>query len=60
MELNISPKFTVDDIHKVREYNYEATKNMSLDERNQYYKRGANKVLDLMARLRDKKELKAR
>ena len=57
MELNISPKFTVDDIHKVREYNYAETKNMSLDERNQYYSRGACKVLDLMEKLKIEKEL---
>lgn len=36
--LNISPDFTIDDIHKIREYNYNATKNMSKDERNDYYK----------------------
>lgn len=39
MELNISPDFTVEDIHKIREYNYEMTKNMTKDERDQYYKK---------------------
>ena len=60
MELNISPKFSVEDIHKIREYNYETTKNMSLDERNQYYKKGANKVLEKMAKLKKEKELIAK
>lgn len=41
LELNISPNFTVDDIHKVREYNYEMTKNMTPEERRRYYKAGA-------------------
>lgn len=27
--LVISPDFTIDDIHKIREYNYEITKNMT-------------------------------
>lgn len=43
-ELDISSDFTVDDIHKVREYNYEMTKNMSTEERRNYYKIGADIV----------------
>jgi len=36
MELKIIPDLSVEDIHKVREYNYETTKAMSsMDERNQ-------------------------
>ena len=34
---NISPNFTIDDIHKVPEYNYEMTKNMTSEERTSYY-----------------------
>ena len=34
----VSDNFTVDDIHKVREYNYEITKNMTIDEIRNYYK----------------------
>jgi len=37
--------FIVDDIHKVREYNYEHTKNMSEKERNDYYKKQAEDFL---------------
>lgn len=39
--LKINSNFTVDDIHKVREKNYEITKNMTEQERRDYYnKRG--------------------
>ena len=31
--MEISEKFTIEDIHKIREYNYERRKNLSLDER---------------------------
>lgn len=33
----LSPDFTIDDIHKLREYNYEMTKDMELQERMDYY-----------------------
>lgn len=33
----ISPDFTIDDIHKIREKNYEHTKHMSMDEKLAYY-----------------------
>ena len=37
----ISPSFTIEDIHKVRENNYNITKNMTPQERRDYYnKRG--------------------
>ena len=39
--LEITKNFTVDDIHKVREYNYELTKNMSESERAAYYQNEA-------------------
>ena len=35
--LIISPDFTIDDIHKIREENYERTKNMSMEEKIVYY-----------------------
>lgn len=39
--LKISPSFTVEDIHKVREKNYNITKDMTEQERRDYYnKRG--------------------
>ena len=36
-KLIISPDFTVDDIHKIREENYERTKNMTMEEKIEYY-----------------------
>jgi hypothetical protein len=38
----ISDNFTIEDIHKIREYNHEVTKNMSFEERRKYYANGAN------------------
>ena len=37
----ISPDFTVEDIHKIREYNYEMTKSMTFEERRAYIRRGS-------------------
>ena len=33
----ISPNFTIEDIHKLREYNYHRTKDMTPAERRNYY-----------------------
>ena len=33
----LSPDFTIDDIHKLREYNYYVTKDMTPQERMDYY-----------------------
>ena len=33
----LSPNFTIEDIHKLREYNYERTKDMTSAERRNYY-----------------------
>ncbi len=33
----LSPNFTLEDIHRLREYNYEMTKNMTDQERMDYY-----------------------
>jgi len=38
-ELAISPDFTLEDIRKIRDYNYEMTKAMTSDERSAYYKK---------------------
>jgi ethanolamine ammonia-lyase large subunit len=34
--------FTVEDIHKMREYNYEVTKNFTVEELRNYYKKSAD------------------
>lgn len=33
----LSPNFTIEDIHKLREYNYYLTKDMTPQERRNYY-----------------------
>ena len=33
----LSPDFTIEDIHKLREYNYHQTKNLNPQERMDYY-----------------------
>ena len=33
----LSPNFTIEDIHKLREYNYYLTKDMTPEERRNYY-----------------------
>ncbi|MCD8300772.1 MAG: hypothetical protein LUC41_06340 [Clostridiales bacterium] len=39
----ISPDFTIEDIHKIRERNYERTKDMTREEKLEYYNsRGVN------------------
>lgn len=35
----LSPNFTIEDIHKLREYNYFQTKDMSTQDRIDYYNR---------------------
>lgn len=35
--LEISPDFTVEDIHKIRQRNYEVTKHMTMEEKLFYY-----------------------
>ena len=33
----LSPNFTIEDIHKLREYNYYVTKDMAIEEKLAYY-----------------------
>ena len=40
----ISPSFTVADIHKIREYNYERTKDLPREAVRKYYADGADAV----------------
>lgn len=43
-ELKISPNFTIDDIHKIREYHHAQTKEMSTEEMKEYYRLCADTV----------------
>ena len=54
--LVISKEFTIDDIHKIREYNYEMTKNMTPEERKRYYNSKAEKVRAEIKQLRKNKQ----
>lgn len=40
----LSPDFTIEDIHKLREYNYEVTKHMTDEERMNYYNKRGREV----------------
>jgi precorrin-2 methylase len=53
-ELNITGELTVEEIHKIREYNYEMTKNMTREDRRAYYDKGAERVLKRMQSLKNK------
>ena len=55
-ELNISSAFTVEDIRKVREYHYELTKDMTIEERRAFYKEGADKAEKRIQELRRERE----
>ena len=47
----LSPNFTIEDIHKLREYNYYQTKDMSRQERIDYYNtRGMEVQKEIQAR----------
>ena len=53
-ELKISPNFTIEDIHKVREYSYEITKNMTTEERTAYYQEASERVNKEINKIRKK------
>ncbi len=42
--LIISPDFTIEDIHKIREQNYERTKDMTVAEKVAYYNNSGKKA----------------
>lgn len=54
----ISPDFTVDDIHKIREYNYDKTKNMTMEQRRNYYKNLKQSGMDLQKKVEALRQLK--
>lgn len=50
--LEISPDFTVEDIHRIREYNYEKTKHMTVEEKLLYYNTPRTDAEEQIKRLR--------
>jgi hypothetical protein len=51
----ISSNFTIDDIHKIRQWNYERLKDATLDERLKDIREGAQRTLDSIEILKIKK-----
>lgn len=51
-KVDISPDFTIDDIHKIRKANYEFTKNMTVEEKLAYYNDTGKRVHEEIQRLR--------
>ena len=45
-KLDISPDFTLEDIRKIRDYNYEMTKDMTSEERDLYYKKLSDEAME--------------
>jgi hypothetical protein len=52
--LKISPDFTVEDIHKIREYNYERRKNMTFAEYKEDLKKSVQEFQNHMKELKSK------
>lgn len=51
-EPTISPDFTIEDIHKIREYHYELTKDMTMPEKITFYNEGGRSFLAEMEKRR--------
>ena len=52
----LSPNFTIEDIHKLREYNYEITKDMTDKERMDYYNNRGREVQRKLERMKARSE----
>ena len=53
---NFENSFSVDDIHKLREYNYEITKNMTKEERIVYINNKAKKAKEKINKIKAERE----
>jgi len=53
----ISPTFTIDDIHKIREWHYEILKDATFEERRDFYKKGAEEGKKQIQELRKQNQL---
>lgn len=56
-EPDISPNFTIEDIHRIREWNYERTKDATPEEYDALLKKESGEVLRRMAELKAQQEL---
>ena len=57
--LEISPDFTIEDIHRIRENNYEKTKYMTVEERLNYYNKPRMDAEEQINRIRAKREIES-
>ena len=57
LKLEISPDFTIEDIRKIRDYNYEMTKNMNAEEMIAYIKKGADSFRKELEEFKTKKRM---
>lgn len=53
--LEISPDFTIEDIHRIREHNYERTKGMTMEEKLIYYNTPRTDAEEQVLKLREKR-----
>ena len=56
-ELKLSPDFTIEDIHKLRQYDYERRKGMTEDEIIADIKKSSNEMLAILAKLKKEKSV---
>jgi hypothetical protein len=56
---DISPNFTIDDIHKIREWNYERLKDVTIEERLSDINKGAEEGLRQIEAIRAARKAKA-
>ncbi|MDR2599978.1 MAG: hypothetical protein LBC73_06845 [Oscillospiraceae bacterium] len=54
-EPDISPDFTIDDIHKIREYHYEMLKDATSEERKKFYGDASRRVQERIAKYRNER-----
>ena len=58
-EPELSPDFTVEDIRKVRDYHYELTKDMTFEERQEFYREGMVEFREYMEQLKQQEQITA-
>jgi len=56
-KMDISPNFTLEDIRKIRDYDYEMTKDMTRAEVSAYYKQRCEEAMEWYNELLEKKQM---
>ena len=51
----VSPEFTIDDIHRIREHHYELRKDMTPEERREWYAEGTREFKERIKKIRDQR-----